>query len=170
MQIQRQSGTESDHLLPDLVSLLQDVVHNGASVGFLPPLAADLAEQYWRETLSEVTRGERVLLTAVENGEVVGGVQLALATKQNALHRAEVQKLIVRSSFRNRGIGTALLREVEKAAKHMGRTLLFLDTEAGSAAEKLYPMCGYSRAGEIPQYARRTDQSLVTTVIFYKVL
>jgi ribosomal protein S18 acetylase RimI-like enzyme len=168
--IQRQTGTQHGRILADLVSLLQNVVHNGASVGFLPPLETAVAEEYWRKTISEVLTGERVLLTAHEDDHVVGCIQLALATKQNAMHRAEVQKLIVHSGFRNRGIATALLDEAEKIAREMGRTLLFLDTERGSAAEKLYPKSGYIRVGEIPQYARRTDQSLVATVLFYKLL
>jgi acetyltransferase len=32
---------------PALVSLLQNVVDDGASIGFLPPLTADEAARYW---------------------------------------------------------------------------------------------------------------------------
>jgi GNAT superfamily N-acetyltransferase len=97
-------------------------------------------------------------------------VQLALVTKQNGLHRAEVQKLLVHTDFRQRGIARALMSAVEEAARAVGRTLLVLDTEQGSIAEQLYERCGYARSGIIPHYALSTDGSLITTVVFYKLL
>lgn len=164
------SEEQARPLLPQLVDLLRDAVHHGSSVGFLPPLACETAEAYWLETLDEVGQGRRILLVACEGGEVKGSVQLALATKQNGLHRAEVQKLLVHTRFRNRGVARSLMAAAEEAARAAGRTLLVLDTEQGSVAERLYERCGYTRAGVIPQYALAADGSLITTVVFYKLL
>ena len=169
-KVERLSEEQARPLLPRLVALLQDAVHSGSSVGFLPPLAPDAAKEYWLETLSEVAQGKRVLLVSSEAGEVTGAVQLALATKQNGLHRAEVQKLLVHTGFRHRGIARALMGAAEEAARALGRTLLVLDTEQGSVAERLYERCGYTRSGVIPQYALNTDRALITTVVFYKLL
>lgn len=169
-QTERLSAEQARPLLPKLIALLQDAVHSGSSVGFLPPLTFKTAEEYWLETLNEVAQAKRVLLVSREAGEITGTVQLALATKQNGLHRAEVQKLLVHTSFRHRGIGRALMSAVEDAARSEGRTLLVLDTEQGSIAEKLYERCGYMRAGVIPQFARTTDGSMISTVLFYKLL
>jgi len=168
--VERLSEEEARPLLPKLVALLQDSVHNGSSVGFLPPLTFGTAEEFWLETLSEVAQGKRILLVAGEAGEVTGSVQLSLATRQNGLHRAEVQKLIVHTSFRQRGIARALLDAAEEAARASARTLLVLDTEQGSIAEKLYEKCGYTRVGIIPRYALNAEGSLISTVIFYKLL
>ena len=164
------SEEQARPLVPQLVALLQDAVHHGSSVGFLPPLAAETAQAYWLATLDEVGQGKRVLLVAGAGREVEGSVQLALATKQNGLHRAEVQKLLVHTRFRNRGVGRALMIAAEEYARGAGRTLLVLDTEQGSTAERLYERCGYTRSGVIPQYALSTDGSLITTVVFYKLL
>jgi acetyltransferase len=169
-RIQRFSEEQARRTLPKLVALLQDSVHNGSSVGFLPPLTFEAAEEYWLETLNDVAQGKRLLLVSSEAGDVTGAVQLALVTKQNGLHRAEVQKLLVHTSFRHRGIARALMGAVEESARALGRTLLVLDTEQGSIAEKLYEKCGYTRAGIIPQYALSAGGSLITTVVFYKVL
>jgi acetyltransferase len=169
-KVERLSEEQARPLLPRLVALLQDAVHSGSSVGFLPPLASDAAEEYWLETLNEVAQGKRVLLVSSEAGDVTGTVQLALATKQNGLHRAEVQKLLVHTGFRHRGIARELMGAAEECARSLGRTLLVLDTEQGSVAESLYEKCGYTRAGVIPQYALNTDRSLITTVVFYKLL
>lgn len=169
-KVVRLSEEEARPIVPQLVALLQDAVEGGSSVGFLPPVAFETAEAYWHEVLGEVAAGKRVLLVSREGEEVTGAVQLALATKQNGLHRAEVQKLLVHTSFRNRGIARALMRAVEDSARSLGRTTLVLDTEQGSVAERLYERCGYTRSGVIPQYALNTDGVLITTVVFYKLL
>ena len=157
-------------LLPDLVELLQDSVENGASVGFLLPFSRSSNRTYWEQTFTEIKNGNRTLLVAEKNGRVVGSVQLELATKPNALHRAEVQKLLVHSVHRKQGLGKALMSAVEEVARDLGRTLLVLDTLQGDNGEKLYAKCGYVRVGEIPGYASLSDGSLHATVLFYKFL
>lgn len=169
-RIERLSEEQARPLLPKLVALLQDSVHNGSSVGFLPPLTFETAKEYWLETLNEVAQSKRILLVSIEGEDVTGTVQLALVTKQNGLHRAEIQKLLVHTSFRNHGIARALMSKVEETARALGRTLLVLDTEQGCTAEKLYEKCGYVRAGVIPEYALSADNSLISTVVFYKLL
>ena len=169
-RIERLSEEQARPLLPQLAALLQDVVHSGSSVGFLPPLTFEAAQEYWLEALNEVAQAKRILLVSSEAGTVTGAVQLALTTKQNGLHRAEVQKLLVHTGFRQRGVARALMGAAEESARAAGRTLLVLDTEQGSVAEKLYEKCGYARAGVIPRYALNTDGSLITTVLFYKLL
>ncbi|HEX8920510.1 MAG TPA: GNAT family N-acetyltransferase [Pyrinomonadaceae bacterium] len=168
--IEQLSEEEAKAILPQLVGLLQDSIESGASVGFMPPLTAETAEDYWIETLTELGQGKRILLVSTEAQAVTGAVQLALCTKQNGLHRAEVQKLLVHTRFRQRGIARSLMKAVEDAARKVGRTLLVLDTEQASVAESLYESCGYTRAGVIPQYARNALGSLHPTVVFYRLL
>jgi acetyltransferase len=170
MKIELFSEEQAKPLLTQLIGLLQDSVHNGASVGFLPPLDANVAKKYWLETLNEVSQGKRLLLVSTEKGNVLGMVHLALVMKPNALHRAEVQKLVVHTRFRNRGIARALMKAAEDVARKEGRTLLVLDTEQGSSAETLYLKCGYTRAGIIPQYALGAHRSFISTVVFYKLI
>jgi acetyltransferase len=168
--IRRISAEDGARLLPDLVGLLQDSVESGASVGFLLPFSLSSNKTYWDETLKEIETGDRILLVAEKDRCVVGSVQLELATKPNALHRAEVQKLLVHSLHRKQGIGQALMTAIEEVAHDLGRTLLVLDTLQGDNGERLYARCGYIRVGEIPKYARLSDGSLEATVIFYKFL
>jgi GNAT superfamily N-acetyltransferase len=170
MKIDRLSEQQAIVLLPQLKALLQDAVDGGASVGFLPPLSSVEAEDYWAGALRDMAQGARILLVASEAGEIMGAVQLELANRRNALHRAEVQKLFVHRRFRNRGIARLLMSAVESAAREAGRTLLVLDTQRGSAAEQLYVKYGYTRAGIIPQYARSPDGMLHDTVLFYRLL
>jgi acetyltransferase len=161
---------EAQNVLPELIALLHDSVASEASIGFLPPLRDEEARLFWSDNFQEVARGARVILVAREAGHVVGSVQLALAMKPNALHRAEVQKLLVLRSQRRRGIGQALMQAVEQAALERKRTLLVLDTRQGDNAERLYRKLGYQEAGVIPAYARNAEGTFDATVLFYKEL
>jgi acetyltransferase len=170
MVIERLTLDSSHAYLSDLIRLLQDAVDGGASVGFLPPLNEETARQYWSAILPDVEKGSRILLVALNDGAVIGTVQLDLAQKPNALHRAEVQKLMVHSDHRGKGIAGELLNVIEAAAREANRTLLVLDTIQGDTADRLYRKLGWIEAGIIPQYAMGAAGILEATVVFYKLL
>src|SRR5713226_9030771 len=84
-----------------LVALLQNVVDDGASIGFLPPLAADEAARYWQSVAAAMCEKRRVLwITRGSGGAVTGSVQLDLEPRPNGSHRAEIMKLMVLTSAR----------------------------------------------------------------------
>ena len=168
--IEQLTADQAETRVSELVQVLRDTVDAGASIGFLPPLSDEEARGYWANTIADVARGSRLLLVATQNEQVVGSVQLELATKPNALHRAEVQKLMVHTRARRQGIGQALMNAVEDAARAAGRTLLVLDTRQGDPAEQFYAQFGYTRVGSIPEYARSSSGAFDATVIFYKLL
>ena len=157
-------------ILNGLIELLRDSVEGGASVGFLSPLKRESAEAFWRDMLREVGSSRVMLIATTESGEVAGSVQLALGQKENGRHRAEVQKLLVHSRYRNQGLGRRLMEAIEHEAQQSAISLLVLDTIEGELAEQLYFKLGYVRVGEIPNYASFPDGRLWTTVIFYKEL
>jgi acetyltransferase len=168
--LQLLTTTTSDLIRDGLIELLRDSVESGASVGFLAPLKRELAEAFWRDMLREVGSARVILIATTENGDVAGSVQLALGQKENGRHRAEVQKLLVHSRYRNQGLGRRLMEAIEIEAQQRGITLLVLDTIEGELAEQLYLKLGYIRVGEIPNYASFPDGRLWATVIFYKEL
>jgi ribosomal protein S18 acetylase RimI-like enzyme len=170
MDIHPLTPSEFDSVRTQLSEMLIDCVESGASVGFLPPLAVAEADAYWRSVEAAITTADRILLVAREDARLLGTVQLDLATKANALHRAEVMKLMVHTSARGRGIGRALMQAVERHATGQRRSLLVLDTRTGDTAEQLYLSIGYSRAGEIPRYARSANGELHATVFMYREL
>lgn len=168
--ISRVNSDEAVNLLPDLTEILRDAVDRGASIGFMPPLSIPEAETYWREIIDLVCTPYRILVIAREDGRIVGTVQLNLEARANGRHRAEVMKLIVHSSHRQRGIAHALMNTIEIEAREANRTTLVLDTREGDDAERLYLNMGWVAAGKIPGYAANADGTLDTTVIMYKLL
>ena len=150
-----------------LARLLAETVQDGASVGFLAPVQAATAGKYWKGVFDSLGAG-RMLWVAESGGLIVGSVQLELCAKENGLHRAEVQKLFVLPSHRGRGIARRLMDELEAFARSQGRSLLVLDTLAGSGAEAVYRKLGWLRAGEIPHFAADPWGKLFPTVYYYK--
>jgi ribosomal protein S18 acetylase RimI-like enzyme len=128
------------------------------------------ARGYWQGVLSGLEDGSRILLTAFQDGEIVGSVQLELAMKANGRHRGEVQKLMVHRLCRGQGIAGQLMAAVEGAAKEAERSLLVLDTRRGDTADRLYRKLGWIEAGIIPQFAISAGGTLDDTVIFYKMV
>ena len=164
--------SEIKEALPQLVVLFQDAIASGAALGFLPPLTADKAQEFWRGVQAGVERGQLVLLVAraATTGEIVGSVQLALAGQSNGRHRAEVAKMMVHRHARRQGLGSQLLTALEAHAQRLGRTTLVLDTRQGEVSEQLYQRLGYQLCGVIPDYAESADGTLHATVIYYKLL
>jgi GNAT superfamily N-acetyltransferase len=154
-----------------LVDLLVDTVEGGASVNFVWPMTRAKAETWWNGALASHERGERLILVAEAEGRLDGSVQLIPALQENQTFRADIAKLLVHRRARRRGLGTALMRAAEAEARRIGRTLLTLDTETGSAADRLYESLGWTRFGKVPGYAMRADTGVPETCsFFYKAL
>lgn len=159
---------EAQALVPRLAEILVDCVENGASVSFMAPLTQSRAEAFWRGVMAGVERGDRVLLVAETQDGIVGTVQVVFAQQENQPHRADVAKMLVRTSARRRGIGAALMRAAEESAGAAGKTLLVLDTVTGDGGERLYQQVGWTRVGVIPDYALWPDGRLCDTTVYYK--
>jgi GNAT superfamily N-acetyltransferase len=152
-----------------LADVLIDCVAGGASVSFMHPLAGERALGFWRRCAAEAERGERVLLVAEDDEGIAGTVQLVLAQPENQPHRADVSKMLVHRRARRRGLGEALMRAAEQAAREEGKTLLVLDT-ASAEAERLYQRAGYVRVGVVPGYALDPFGKPCATVYYYREL
>ena len=63
--------------LPELGALLQDCVHDGASIGFILPFDTGDSDAFWTNNVRPaVARGSRLLLVAQLDGVIAGAVQL----------------------------------------------------------------------------------------------
>ena len=163
-----------DHLNSDVAALgalLHDCVHAGASVSFILPFSPGDAAAFWRDRVfPSVDAGTCRVLIARSEGEIVGTVQLDLATPPNQPHRGEIKKLLVHPAARRSGIARALMLAIEDEAREAKRTLLTLDT-ASDAAERLYASLGYVRVGVIPRFSVRPDSAeFEGTTVMYKEL
>lgn len=150
-----------------LSDLLIAVVELGASVGWMAPPSRAEAASYW----TNVIRPGNRLIVARDGDHIVGTAQLELAQRENGLHRAEVGKVLVHPDRQRKGIGLSLMTALDEVAREEKRTLLHLDTSSDDVAIRLYEKAGYTRAGEIPDWAGSpADGQLHGTIFFYKRL
>jgi GNAT superfamily N-acetyltransferase len=167
--IVQRPATVSDRHVEGLADVLIDCVDGGASVSFMHPLPRAKALEFWRRVALGVARRERALLVAEDGDTVIGTVQLILQQPENQPHRADLSKMLVHRRARRRGVGAALLRAAEDAARECGKSLLVLDT-ASDDAERLYARVGWQRCGVIPGYALLPHGGLCDTTFFYRLL
>ena len=153
-----------------LVGLLADAIESNASVGYVLPFDRGRLHAYWDGIVDDVERGERVVFACLDDGRIVGSVQLAPCPKPNQPHRADVQKLLVLRSHRGRGIASALMRALEEHARAAGRWLLLLDTRTGSEADGLYRRWQWQPLGIVPQFALDPDGTMADCTFYWKHL
>ncbi len=170
IEIRELGAAERREYIGALADILLDCVEGGASVSFMASLSRREAEAFFERVLDGVERGERILLVAFGDAELVGTVQILTATPPNQPHRADITKLLVRRSARGQGIGTLLMKQAEHSSRLAGKTLLVLDAVTGGDAEKLYTRMGWTRVGVIPKYALFPDGRFCDTTYFYKEL
>jgi GNAT superfamily N-acetyltransferase len=151
-----------------LADLLRETVAAGGSVSFMHPLARDAAAAFWTKSLTAADAGERVVLGALEEGQLVATVTLLLDCPPNQPHRGEIAKMMTRVSHRGRGIARALMVEAQRIAVERGRTLLTLDTAEDEGAGPFYEKLGFTPAGVIPDYAYKPHGGLCGTIIYWK--
>jgi GNAT superfamily N-acetyltransferase len=170
--IRRLGGAGARQEVPALAEILIDCVAGGASVSFMAPLSRDRAEAFWRMVAEGVERGARALLVAEDGatGRLLGTVQLVLEQPENQPHRADLAKMLVHRDARRRGLGAALLRAAEDAARAAGKTLVVLDTVSGGDAARLYERLGWIEAGTIPGYALWPDGRPCATTYYFRIL
>lgn len=166
----RRLTTVSGADVEQLADILIDCVEGGASVSFMAPLTRERATAFWRKVAEGVHAGRRALIVAEDAQGFCGTVQLILDLPENQPHRADVAKMLVHRRVRRQGLGAALMREAEAAARDCGRTLLVLDTVTGSTADRLYTRLGWVRVGEVPEYALMPDGAPCPTTFFYRKL
>lgn len=162
-------ATAQQHL-DQLVALVINCVDDGASIGWLPPMQRSDAQAYWEGRVDALHTGTLIMLLALEEDRIAGTVQLALEQRPNGVHRAEVQKLMVHTTYRRRGIARQLMQRIEQLAVENQRRMLFLDTRRGDASEILYRQLGYVETGIIPQYVISPGGVFDDTVFYAKIL
>ncbi|MFB6835632.1 GNAT family N-acetyltransferase [Streptomyces sp. NPDC056361] len=159
------------HASDGLAALLVDAVDGGASVGFRAPLEPAEAAAWWARAAGEAAEGVRDVWAALgPDGRPAGVVTLVRAGTANGRHRGEIARLLVHRSARGRGLGRRLLAAAEAHAAATGLTLLVLDTQTDSPAERLYRAAGWTAAGTIPDFAADPYGTLRPTTLYYKRL
>ncbi len=120
-----------------------------ATQGIRPTLAREVLAGF-----STLRNPSARVCVAEHDGHMVGFSEL----RPGAAHelapagaQSELRRLYVQSPFAGRGVGTALLREAERAAAAGGADVLWLTSWSRNArALRFYVRCGYADCGATP--------------------
>ncbi|KAI8176691.1 Acetyltransferase [Colletotrichum sp. SAR 10_75] len=176
------SPADHSHLIPYLAALHASCIsHDRTLATFLPPLSHEKLLGYWKERIAEVSGGTRMMLILLDESEpgtkpkgteLMGVVMLWMPYSETGPFRGFVEKLLISPKFRQRGGARMLIAALEGESIRRGRTLLMLDTEAGSTAEEVCRKFGYIEVGRIPNFgiSPAVPRQLKDEVFFYKAL
>lgn len=168
MEIAELSADDVRTAADDLAQLLLDAHASNMALGLRGQLTREHARETWLDTAARLDPERRVLLAALEDGVVVGAVQVVRADAENGGQRAEIVRLAVRGDRRGGGIGKALLEAAVERARSLGLRVLWLSTHAGTASDRFYEAAGWSRLGELPLYSERPDGTLVGSAFYFR--
>lgn len=86
-----------------------------------------------------------LFLTAHDGEEIIGYTVGEVDTRPNGRRLGHVMNLAVKGAYRNRGVGSAIMDELERRFVEMGATAAYLEVrESNATAQKLYTGRGYS--------------------------
>jgi RimJ/RimL family protein N-acetyltransferase len=159
------SGTDLD----DLCEATESAITEGGGFGWVRVPPRQVLENYWKGVL---LIPERQLVVGRLDGVIAGSVQLARAPRNNEAQAfaGTVSAAFVAPWARGRGIGHAIVTEIEALARELGLVVLNLDLRATQrAAIRLYESLGYRRWGTHPCYAR-VEGRIVPGHYYYKRL
>ncbi len=101
-------------------------------------------------SVDELLPPRGVFLVSRVDGHPVGGVGVR-PIGAASLNLGEVKRLWVRPDLRRRGVGSALMRDVERTAVRLGYAQLYLETGyAQPEAVELYQHSGWTPVEEFP--------------------
>lgn len=121
--------------------------------GIIPVLAKEALQFFSTEAIeAEIARPGTFLVLAECNGYLVGYAHVTMDTAHEhvpeARAPAEVYRLYVQERFTGRGVGRALLADVEARVAALGADVLWMHTWIGNIrARAFYPRCGYVERG-----------------------
>ncbi len=131
------------------------------------PIEDDKIDRYWSGVARELESGERELLAAFSEGQVVGSVQIAYEKAESVRHRADLQKLFVLRTHRRRGIARSLLIEALSRMPALGLAMYTITTLADSSADLLVSSLRFTRFGVMPHYGVTPEGKLHDASMHY---
>ncbi len=128
-------------LTDDVRGLIAEL--NGALLALTP------AEFCYHMTADEMARPDTTVFVARQDGVAVA----CGALKRHAGGIGEVKRMYTRPDYQGRGIGGAILSEIEKLARAEGFSRLVLETgDRHPAAWRVYERGGFIRCGAVLDY------------------
>lgn len=134
-----------------LIDLWVDVTNAGGAVGFVPPVGPDEVAGAADRLVTAAAAGQRLLITATDDGALVGTVAIVPETAPYFAHRVTLVTLMVSPERQGEGLGRRLVeRAHEVAVERCGARISLVGVRGGQGLEPFYERCGYTRYARLP--------------------
>ena len=145
-------GGLDDTLIDETTQLLDDLIANGAPLGWLsPPPREEIAEMLSR--IATAPDGSAALLVARHEGRLAGVGYWARYERPTFARHADLVLLAVGSRWQGAGIGRRLCEELVATARRAGVEKLTIDFRADNVrAQSLYESIGFRRYGVLGDF------------------
>lgn len=140
----------SDELRGRLITLWVEVANVGGAVGFVRPTTTADVGPVAHEAFDRVAAGHDDLVVSLDGGFPVGLGFLERNATHLQGHVGVVRRLQRAPSHAGRGIGAAVLAELERVAHDRGLALLTLSVRGGTGRERFYLARGYTLDARLP--------------------
>jgi GNAT superfamily N-acetyltransferase len=139
-------------LRDQLVECWIEVTNAGGAAGFpFPPVGPAEVGPAVDRLAADLDPERLRILVALEAGEVAGWVALTRHPRPPVAHWGEVRHLQTRLRSRGRGVGSALMNELRRAARdELGLEQLHLAARGGVGLEAFYERLGWREIGRWP--------------------
>lgn len=157
-------------LVDAVVDIWTAVSNTGGAVGFLPGVTAAQVRPVAEVSLAAVADGRHDLVVALDDDRPVGFGFLETRIGPLFAHLGTVKRLQRDPRHRGRGVGAAVLGEIEVAARARGMALLTLTVRGGTGLEGYYTALGYRIDGRLPGRIKLGEDRFVEEIVMSKSL
>jgi GNAT superfamily N-acetyltransferase len=141
------------HTQAQLLTCWRDVSNAGGAVGFASlPVTTEQVEPAIESLVESLDPSLKRLLLATVDQRLAGWLVLVGNADILTSHWARVLRVQTTLEHRGGGVGRALMREVERAARDdLHLQTLHLEVRAGMGLERFYESCGWFVVGRWPE-------------------
>lgn len=140
-------------VLARAADLLQDLVRDGAALGWVDPPGDGEVADVLRAVAADAERGDAALVLARVGTELAGLGWWRRYPRPTHRPHADLEKVAVDPAQQGRGVGRALVVELVAAAVDADVEVLTLDLRGDNArAEGLYASLGFVRYGLLERF------------------
>ncbi len=154
--------------LDDLLDLINSAVDEKAEIAVTEKVTREGEAKWLSKMLDRLKRNELFFLVAEVSGKVIASSDIEVLSKDEK--HVGVMGLVVKSGFRDKGIGTEIVKTLIEQAKTLGLKILLLYVFAtNKRAIHIYEKLGFTETGRVPKKHFRQgqyiDEVIMTMVI-----
>ncbi len=131
----------------------------GAALGWAGVPSEEQARSWWERVTAAATSGDGAISAAYDGDELVGLAQWQRYELAPQAHNADLDKVLVSSRCRGRGVGAALVEDMLAQARAAGVETVTLQCRGNNhGAIRLYRRWGFAEFGRLPDFVGVGDE------------